>query len=52
MQAGSKEEKVAAPFVEKLYSLIISSCPSLANDIIIDDRSHLTIGKRVVEAKR
>lgn len=36
---------------EKLYS-VIESVPGLQNDVLLDDRSSLTIGRRFLEARR
>lgn len=48
-KAGSKEEKAVEHLVENIYSqLEILTC----NDVIVDDRYDLTIGKRLMEAKR
>ncbi|KAK7073176.1 prolyl-tRNA synthetase [Halocaridina rubra] len=47
---GSKEEK-AATWVNFL-ARSLNNFPSLRDDIIVDDRDNLTIGKRVMEAKK
>ncbi|XP_027224345.2 probable proline--tRNA ligase, mitochondrial [Penaeus vannamei] len=47
---GSKEAK-AVSWVDHLAQ-VISNIPSLQDDVIIDDRETLTIGKRVLEAKK
>lgn len=47
---GSKEAKFTGHLVSKLYSTL-SSIPTLHNDLIVDDRTELTIGRRVMEAK-
>lgn len=36
---------------EKLYNLI-ESVPGLKNDVLLDDRSSLTIGRRFLEARK
>ncbi|XP_077981515.1 putative proline--tRNA ligase, mitochondrial [Glandiceps talaboti] len=47
---GSREEK-AQPIAEKLYDSLVTHVPSLRNEILLDDRSHMTIGRRLKEAK-
>uniref|UniRef100_A0A8D9EEX0 proline--tRNA ligase n=1 Tax=Cacopsylla melanoneura TaxID=428564 RepID=A0A8D9EEX0_9HEMI len=47
---GSKEAKFTGHLVNKLYSTL-SSVPTLYNDLIIDDRTDLTLGRRIMEAK-
>lgn len=51
LQSGSKEEATTQHLTEKLY-LALESLPELNNDIIIDDRTTLTIGRRYLEARR
>lgn len=46
---GSREENAAYEWVQKLYLHLNSACH---NDVIIDDRINMTIGKRLMEAKR
>lgn len=46
---GSREETDAIEWVQKLYFHLNSACH---NDVIIDDRTHMTIGKRLMEARR
>uniref|UniRef100_A0A182QU97 Probable proline--tRNA ligase, mitochondrial n=1 Tax=Anopheles farauti TaxID=69004 RepID=A0A182QU97_9DIPT len=50
-KAGSKEESQASPMVERLYHDLqkISNCQG---EIIVDDRTQLTIGKRLVDARK
>lgn len=49
-QHGSKEE-AASVLTQGLYDLI--EChSSFKNDVIVDDRSNLSIGRRISEAKR
>lgn len=48
---GSKEIS-ALPWQEALASAIIQRLPAMHDDIILDDRDSLTIGKRVAEARR
>lgn len=50
-KAGSKEEKVLGVSAEDIYA-VLENYQVLKEEIIIDDRSHMTIGKRVLEAKR
>lgn len=48
-KAGSKEEKAVEHLVVHIYGrLELVTC----NDVIVDDRTDLTIGKRLMEAKR
>lgn len=46
---GSREEVVGQEWVQKLYMYLNSVC---YNDVIVDDRTNMTIGKRLLEAKR
>ncbi|XP_018321361.1 probable proline--tRNA ligase, mitochondrial [Agrilus planipennis] len=50
-KAGSKEEKAAGNCVDFISSSL-NQIPSLQNDIILDDRLNLTVGKRLMDAKR
>lgn len=50
-KSGSKEEAQAAPWVDKL-SLEISRLSGLSSDVLIDDRTNTTIGKRLIDAKK
>ncbi|XP_006824315.1 putative proline--tRNA ligase, mitochondrial [Saccoglossus kowalevskii] len=47
---GSKEAG-AQPIAVGLYDQIVSHLPHLKHEIILDDRNHMTIGKRMKEAK-
>lgn len=52
-KAGSREEAAVAPFAEQLYERL--SAPDgggCVDDVIVDDRTGLTIGRRLLEAKR
>lgn len=49
-QKGSKEAG-SAFWVEHLAEAM-DSIPTLKDDVVVDDRDRLTIGKRVMEAKR
>lgn len=42
---------MAKDLAEKLYDLI-ESVPGLENDVLLDDRSSLTIGRRFLEARK
>lgn len=42
---------MAKDLVEKVYDLI-ESIPGLENDVLLDDRSSLTIGRRFLEARK
>ncbi|XP_030062220.1 putative proline--tRNA ligase, mitochondrial [Microcaecilia unicolor] len=48
---GSKEESATA-LVEALYDDITEATPQLKGDMLLDDRSHFSIGKRLKDAKR
>ncbi|CAH0553947.1 unnamed protein product [Brassicogethes aeneus] len=48
---GSKEEQSTKNLSEKLYTAI-ENLPNLKDNILIDDRISLTIGRRFLEAKR
>ncbi|XP_077189738.1 putative proline--tRNA ligase, mitochondrial [Paroedura picta] len=48
---GSKEEK-AAVLLEALYDSVAEAVPQLKEEIVLDDRIHLTIGKRLKDAKK
>lgn len=49
-QKGSKEAS-AASWVDHLAEAM-SSMPALQDNVLVDDRDRLTIGKRVMEAKK
>lgn len=49
-QEGSKEEATTKHFVDKLYQALDQN--KLSDSIIVDDRRQLTIGKRIMEAKK
>nr|XP_020655333.1 probable proline--tRNA ligase, mitochondrial [Pogona vitticeps] len=48
---GSKEEK-GAMLVEELYDSIAQAVPQLIDEIVLDDRTELTIGKRLKDADK
>lgn len=48
---GSKEEAAVLQFTVELYDRL-NRMAGLADDVIVDDRTNLTIGKRLMEAKR
>ncbi|XP_054836745.1 probable proline--tRNA ligase, mitochondrial isoform X2 [Eublepharis macularius] len=48
---GSKEEKGAA-LLEALYDSVAEAVPHLKDEIVLDDRTHLTIGKRLKDANK
>ncbi|KAM8805825.1 putative proline--tRNA ligase, mitochondrial [Eudromia elegans] len=48
---GSREEKGAA-LLECLYDEVAEAAPQLASDLVLDDRTQLTIGKRLKDANR
>lgn len=47
---GSKEQSVSYSYEQELYNNLTKICDQ--DDIILDDRRHLTIGKRLMESKR
>lgn len=49
-QEGSKES-VVMHLWQELYDTL-SSCDALKNNVIVDDRLQLTIGRRLYDAKR
>jgi prolyl-tRNA synthetase len=48
---GSKEEAVVKNLGDEMYQSL-STSTSLSNDVILDDRTHMTIGKRLKECKK
>lgn len=50
-KAGSKEEAAVGGYASELYERLASEA-GLRDDVVLDDRTNLTIGKRVLEAKR
>nr|XP_056700518.1 probable proline--tRNA ligase, mitochondrial [Euleptes europaea] len=48
---GSKEEK-ATELLEELYDCVAEAIPQLKEEIVLDDRTHLTIGKRLKDANK
>ncbi|XP_043556065.1 probable proline--tRNA ligase, mitochondrial [Chiloscyllium plagiosum] len=48
---GSKEE-LSLGLSETLYDTLIDAVPQLHGEVLLDDRSHLTIGKRLKDASR
>ncbi|XP_067996595.1 probable proline--tRNA ligase, mitochondrial [Melanerpes formicivorus] len=49
---GSKEEKEGAVLLEQMYDDLAEALPHLAGDSVLDDRTQLTIGKRLKDANR
>ncbi|NXG67489.1 SYPM protein, partial [Hemiprocne comata] len=50
---GSKEEEEeGAALLEQLYDHLAEALPHLASDSVLDDRTHLTIGKRRKDAEK
>ncbi|XP_041277750.1 probable proline--tRNA ligase, mitochondrial [Onychostruthus taczanowskii] len=49
---GSREEEEGAALLERVYDELVEALPRLAGDSVLDDRSQLTIGKRLKDAKR
>ncbi|XP_053680844.1 probable proline--tRNA ligase, mitochondrial [Anopheles nili] len=50
-KAGSKEEPLSLPWVERLYH-DLQTVKGCEGEVIVDDRSQLTIGKRVLDARK
>lgn len=50
-KSGSREEESVAHLTNLVYSELVKT-KELDDDVIVDDRSKLTIGKRLLEAKR
>ncbi|XP_061489105.1 probable proline--tRNA ligase, mitochondrial [Rhineura floridana] len=48
---GSKEEK-GAMLLEDLYDCIVEGVPQLKEEIVLDDRTQFTIGKRLKDANK
>lgn len=48
---GSKEEILTGPWLEKLTTEI-TKLPRLGSDVVVDDRTSMTIGKRLMDAKK
>nr|XP_013031601.2 probable proline--tRNA ligase, mitochondrial [Anser cygnoides] len=48
---GSKEEQGAA-LLERIYDDFVEAHPHLAGDAVLDDRTQMTIGKRLKDAKK
>ncbi|XP_044286387.1 probable proline--tRNA ligase, mitochondrial isoform X1 [Varanus komodoensis] len=48
---GSKEEK-GAVLLEDLYDSIVQAIPHVEEEMVLDDRTQLTIGKRLKDAKK
>ncbi|KAJ8945695.1 hypothetical protein NQ318_012414 [Aromia moschata] len=51
-KSGSKEESTMKGVAEKLYSDLEAQIPSLKDNVLLDDRVSLTIGRRQVDARR
>jgi prolyl-tRNA synthetase len=49
---GSKEETIVKNLANELSESIISAAPRLEDEILIDDRVQMTIGKRLMEMKK
>ena len=50
-KSGSKEEGSVQHFTRQIYNQL-NQLPGLTDSIVTDDRTHMTIGKRLLEAKR
>lgn len=51
IQDGSKEYETAKHWEEKIYTHL-NSIKALEDSIIVDNRTNLTIGKRLMDAKK
>ncbi|NXY77863.1 SYPM protein, partial [Glareola pratincola] len=49
---GSKEEEEGAALLERVYDDLAEALPHLAGDSVLDDRTQLTIGKRLKDANK
>ncbi|NWI91930.1 SYPM protein, partial [Pitta sordida] len=49
---GSKEEEEGVAGLERLYDDLAEALPHLAGDSVLDDRTQLTIGKRLKDANK
>ncbi|NXI58480.1 SYPM protein, partial [Chloroceryle aenea] len=49
---GSKEEKEGAALLERVYDDLAEVLPHLAGDSVLDDRTQMTIGKRLKDANK
>ncbi|NXM28058.1 SYPM protein, partial [Oxyruncus cristatus] len=49
---GSKEEEEGAARLEQVYDHLAEALPHLAGDSVLDDRTQLTIGKRLKDANK
>ncbi|KFP75747.1 hypothetical protein N310_04607, partial [Acanthisitta chloris] len=51
-KSGSKEEEEGAMRLEQVYDDLVEALPHLAGDSVLDDRTQLTIGKRLKDANK
>ncbi|NWX37634.1 SYPM protein, partial [Notiomystis cincta] len=49
---GSREEEEGARLLERVHDDVAEALPQLAGDAVLDDRTQLTIGKRLKDAQR
>ncbi|NXX86811.1 SYPM protein, partial [Urocolius indicus] len=49
---GSREEEEGAALLERVYDDVAEALPRLADDLVLDDRTQLTIGKRLKDANK
>ncbi|KFP13825.1 hypothetical protein Z169_03061, partial [Egretta garzetta] len=49
---GSKEEEEGAMLMERVYDDLMEALPHLAGDSVLDDRTQLTIGRRLKDARK
>ncbi|MBN3313323.1 SYPM protein, partial [Atractosteus spatula] len=48
---GSKADE-AGELAQNLFKVLVEAVPSLRGEVVLDDRTHLTIGKRLKDASR
>ncbi|CAG9818263.1 unnamed protein product [Phaedon cochleariae] len=51
-KAGSKEDAATKNFAETLYDQLEVQIHQLQDNVLLDDRSSLTLGRRLIDAKR
>ncbi|NWU60706.1 SYPM protein, partial [Pterocles burchelli] len=49
---GSKEEEEGVVLLERVYDDLAEALPHLAGDLVLDDRTQLTIGRRLKDANK
>ncbi|XP_060526889.1 probable proline--tRNA ligase, mitochondrial [Cylas formicarius] len=51
-KAGSREEATVGPLAERLYASLEREVPELKQNVLLDDRTNLTVGRRFLDARR